>query len=417
MKISVKPQYQNLLKEEQTLLNLYINEYNDMFQYILTQQQNEFIENIIKRVELTLKKKFNDIPLTIKKHVEQFLIDQIYLKEYTLALNSLKSIKRRLHDSSKIFNGKIIEHCDKDKKNEYYIHSCGNRFYINNYKPVVNFQNFQEPEKKIDSFLICIDCNMIYKSNLIKFHCNEKNIDFYSKIYTEGKDQELPFATWKKYHCNAIINDTMKCPICKESLLYDKENDKLICKKCNKNVAPKKILWNCLICKTDFSSEAKEYNNLEFKNMKICIKDTLINKERAFPEIMGCDCEIDFEKNKFFHKITCKGELFLGEMNGRKIVVCYKCDSMGFYDNYNWTCPKCQKKFKVKNILKNNDNINNYSNNIINRNLSSRKEKENNEDEFQYKSGKKYFGFSPCFKRKRSELDESCSPNKNNLYR
>ena len=56
MKISVKPQYQNLLKEEQTLLNLYINEYNDMFQYILTQQQNEFIENIIKRVELTLKK-------------------------------------------------------------------------------------------------------------------------------------------------------------------------------------------------------------------------------------------------------------------------------------------------------------------------------------------------------------------------
>ena len=151
--------------------------------------------------------------------------------------------------------------------------------------------------------------------------------------------------------------------------------------------------------------------------MKICIKDTLINKERAFPEIMGCDCIIDFEKNKFFHKITCKGELFLGEMNGRKIVVCYKCDSMGFYDNYNWTCPKCQKKFKVKNILKNNDSINNYSNNIINRNLSSRKEKENNEDEFQYKSGKKYFGFSPCFKRKRSELDESCSPNKNNLYR
>ena len=31
------PIYQNLLKEETCLLNLYINEYYDMFQYILTQ--------------------------------------------------------------------------------------------------------------------------------------------------------------------------------------------------------------------------------------------------------------------------------------------------------------------------------------------------------------------------------------------
>ena len=348
MKISVKPQYQNLLKEEQTLLNLYINEYNDMFQYILTQQQNEFIENIIKRVELTLKKKFNDIPLTIKKHVEQFLIDQIYLKEYSLALNSLKSIKRRLHDSSKIFNGKINEHCDKDKKNEYYIHSCGNRFYINNYKPVVNFQNFQEPEKKIDSFLICIDCNMIYKSNLIKFHCNEKNIDFYSKIYTEGKDKELPFATWKKYHCNAIINDTMKCPICKKSLLYDKENEKLICKKCNKKVNPKKITWKCLICKKDFTSEAKEYNNLEYKNIKLCVKEVLLNKIKAKPEKIVCKCNIDINSIIFYHKPSCSGELYIGEMDNRKIVVCNKCDSLGYYDNYIWTCPHCQKRFRIK---------------------------------------------------------------------
>ena len=327
----------------------------------------------------------------------------------------MKIIKKRQkefknNNLKNIFNGNIIEHCSNDKKNGHYIHSCGENFYIFKYKPLINLSNLNEETKNdnFELFLVCIKCEMIYKSNLIKFHCNDSNIDFYSKIKNENeKEKELPFATWKKYHCNAIINDTMKCPICKDSLLYDKENNKLICKKCNKNVPPKKILWNCLICKTDFSAEAKEYNNLEFKNMKICIKDALINKERAFPEKMDCDCKIDLEKTKFYHKLSCKGDLFFGEMNNKKIVVCNKCDSMGFYDNYKWTCPNCKKIFQVKNIIK--------IGKILKRNLSSLNEKEN-DNEFQYKSGKKIFGFSPCFNRKRSDLDESVSPNKNNIY-
>jgi hypothetical protein len=77
MNISRKTKYQNLTKEEQNLLNLYLNEYEEMFQFILIQSQNEFIDNIIKRVELSLKKKINDIPLINKKHVEEFLIEQI----------------------------------------------------------------------------------------------------------------------------------------------------------------------------------------------------------------------------------------------------------------------------------------------------------------------------------------------------
>ena len=408
MNISRKTKYQNLTKEEQNLLNLYLNEYEEMFQFILIQSQNEFIDNIIKRVELSLKKKINDIPLINKKHVEEFLIEQIYKKEYIIISNCLKSINYNLNDTLNFFNGKIIEHCEKDKKNGFYIHSCGNKFYSCYYNQIINFENLNDnTQKKKSTLLICINCNMIYKSNLIKFHCNEKNIDFYSKIINDEKIKNFPYATWKKYHCNAVINDTMKCPICKKSLLYDKENDKLICKKCNKNVPPKKILWNCLICKTDFSAEAKEYNNLEFKNMKICIKDALINKERAAPEKMDCDCKINLEKNKFFHRLSCKGELFLGEMNNKKIVVCNKCDSMGFYENYKWTCPICKKVFQVKNIIK--------VDKIIKRNLSTIKEKEN-DNEFQYKSGKKIFGFSPYFNRRKSDLEESISPNRNNIY-
>ena len=47
--------------EEQKLLNIYLNEYDDIFQNILLQPPREFIRNVIKRVEISLKKKFNDI--------------------------------------------------------------------------------------------------------------------------------------------------------------------------------------------------------------------------------------------------------------------------------------------------------------------------------------------------------------------
>ncbi len=401
MNISRKTKYQNLTKEEQNLLNLYLNEYEEMFQFILIQPQNEFIDNIIKRVELSLKKKINDIPLIYKKHVEQFLIEQIYTKEYITISNCLKLNKHKLNDSSNFFNGKIIDHCEKDKKNGFYIHSCGNKFYSCNYTQVINFENLNDnTQKKRSTFLICINCNMIYKSNLIRFHCNEKNIDFYSKIKNDGNIKDFPYATWKKYHCNAVINDTMKCPICKKSLLYDKENDKLICRKCNKIVNPKKITWKCLICKKDFISEAKEYNNLEYKNMKICIKNILINKIKAKPEKLICSCDLDINSTIFYHKPKCSGELFIGEMDNKKIIVCNKCDSLGYYDNFIWTCPHCQKRFRLKK--------NEYNKNQINENQNN---KLKNNYEIIYRSGIKMR--SPLLKKGRCE-SSSPEENKNN---
>jgi hypothetical protein len=152
--------------------------------------------------------------------------------------------------------------------------------------------------------------------------------------------------------------------------------------------------------------------------MKICIKNALINKEKAYPEIMGCDCNINYNNIKFYHNSNCKGELYFGEMNNKKIIVCSKCDSMGYYKYFNWTCPICQKKFKVKNIIKNkNKNFNNNGNFIL-KNLSwiKEKEKDNFDEEFQYKSGRKNCGFSPSFKRGKNDNDEFISPNKNNVY-
>ena len=90
MKTQRKIQIENLSKEEQKLFNIYLNEYNDIFQMILLMPPNEFIHNIIKRVQITLKKKFNDININIRTKIEEFLTEQIYSKEYKYATLALK---------------------------------------------------------------------------------------------------------------------------------------------------------------------------------------------------------------------------------------------------------------------------------------------------------------------------------------
>ena len=366
-----------LSTEEQKLLNIYLNEYDDIFQNILLYPPREFIRNVIKRVEISLKKKFNDIPSSIRTKVEDFLTEQIYSKDYKIASMALKTIEKRINNPNhlpQIFNGKIYEHCSKDQKNGKYIHSCGEYFYIFKYKPIYNRENLFEEvkEEEYKLFLICIKCECVYKSDLVKFHCNSTDIDFYSKIIDNNlNSNKLPFATWKRYHCNAVINDTMKCNICKENLFYDKENNKIICGKCQTSQNPKNLKWNCLICHKDFISEIKEYNPLEFKNMKICVKDALVNKIKAKPEKLLCGCNIDIKTMKFFHKLSCKGDIYLGEMNKQQIIVCNKCDTIGLYDNFCWTCPHCNKVFKT-NIT---------SSNFI--------QTEPNKEELRYKSGNK----------------------------
>ena len=369
-------QKQNISKilssEEQKLLNIYLTEYDDIFQNILLQPPREFIRNIIKRVEISLKKKFNDIPLSTRNKVEDFLTEKIYSKDYKIASMAMKTIEKRLNNNNnlpKIFNGRIYEHCCKDKKNDKYIHSCGENFYIYKYKNLYNLNdNIINEEEEHKIFLICIKCENIYKSNLIKFHCNSSNIDFYSKIIDNDSNKKFPFATWKKYHCNAVINDTIKCNNCKDNLYYDKDNNKIICLKCQTSQNPNNLKWNCLICHKDFYSEIKEYNPLEFKNLKICVKDALINKIKAKPEKLLCGCNIDLKNIKFFHKVKCKGEIFLGEMNKQKIIVCNKCDTISLYNNFKWTCPQCNTVFK-------------NNNNII--------QTEPNKEELKYKSGNK----------------------------
>ena len=352
---------------EEKLLKKYLEEYNELYQKILIMTPNDFIQSMVKRVEITMKEKFNGFSNDTKTKIKDFIIEKIYCHDYKYALFAKKSILKRKQDQiiSHYFNNEIIPHCEKDKKDGYYIHICGEKFQIFKYKPInylslVNKSNKDIYNNESEYLLYCIECDMIYKSDLIKFKCNSKNESFYSRLlYKKNSINNNQLATWKKYHCNIIINDSMKCQKCNENLYFLHDKDYLFCKKCNIEFDPKNLIWKCIKCKSDFIAEIKIFNPLEYKNMKICVKETIFNKKRAKPKYLACGCKIEFKKIDFFHKTSCKGKLYLGELDDKKVVVCSKCESIGMYDEYIWTCPKCLKRFKINDNKEKNDENNN----------------------------------------------------------
>ena len=373
--ISPKKNIILLSKEEEKLLKKYLEEYNELYQKILILSPNDFIQTLSKIVKIVLKEKINGFCSNSITKVENFILEKIYANDYKYSLFAKKSILQR--DTNEInnhyFDNEIIPHCENDKKDGYYIHSCGKKFEIFKYKNnniLENFNNKIKVEENNENkifLLYCRECDMIYKSNLIKFKCFSTGEEFYSKVIDTSKQDNYHLATWKKYHCNIIINDVMKCQKCHENLYYLPNINHLFCKKCNHEFEPDLYPWKCIKCKKDFYAEVKIFNPLEYKNMKICIKEAILNKNRARPDYLGCGCEInnDIQKLKFYHKSNCKGDLFIGQLNGKKIVVCSKCESMGLYEGYVWTCPLCLKRFKTNtNYL--DDEIKNDNNNNIN---------------------------------------------------
>jgi len=342
--------------EEEKLLKKYIDEYNDLYQKILILSPNDFIQILKKMIAISLKEKFNGFSKEIKLYIEEFIVEKIYCHDYKYSLFAKRSLNNRKNNQyfSLKENEELIPHCDKCKKDGYYIHECGNKFQIYKYKPI-HFSSEYNNIKCLNNLtkpkylLFCSYCDMIYKSDLIKFKCNLSQDNFYSKITDKNENNDLPFATFKKYHCNIIISDCIKCQKCSENLYYKNEN-KIFCKKCDIEYDPKKLEWKCIKCKKDFTAEIKIYNPLEYKNMKICVKEAILNKKKVRPEYMGCNCKIDnINRITFFHKNSCKGTLYQWELNGKKVVVCQECESLGFYEGYSWTCPFCLKRFKINN--------------------------------------------------------------------
>ena len=385
-------------EEEEKLLKKYLEEYNDTYPKILLLNPFEFFQNVIKGLEFTLKDKLNGFSQNSKSKIEDYLIEKVYPSDYKFALFIKKNIKNRTKEeiSSHYFKGEILTHCEDDKCNDYYVHSCGEKFQFFKYKISNNNTKYlfdnnsynKSPEKNNNQYDICLfceKCEMIYRSNFIKFKCGLTGEDFYSKIIDNNNNINInsmnPLATWKNYHCNAVINDKMKCDKCNNKLYFISPT-KVLCKNCNQEFNPLDIKFKCIVCKENFSSEAKIFNPLEYKALKICIKEAIISKIKAKPNNIGCGCDLNINKTKFIHRKHCRGELYMGELNNTKVVICNKCDSMGLYENYIWTCPICFKKYRdnltnKENKEKENEDKNNKENDEIAEIKPKKKNKKN----------------------------------------
>ena len=346
----------NDIKEslENEIKNIYINEFNDLFSNILKYTSGKFLSYLCKRVKLTIDSKFNEPqakPIITK--IENYIIEEYYNSQYKIAKDNLNLIKDEPTSLRKnyIFNGQnFIKHCSLC---ENALHTCGKKFYSN--------ESFIKNSN--DLMLICIECNKVYKYDMIKMNCDKCHDDYYTK-FNNNKNNKYQPATWSKYHCNIVINDKIKCHYCHDCLFIDPAIPNILkCFKCKYLTEVSKLKFKCLLCKKEFSSEAKVYNPLEFKMIKMSVKDTLINKIKAIPnndknncEIdFKCNCKIDYNKCKFYHKRNCRGILLKGKMNKKDIIVCSNCHSLNYYENYVWMCPVCENRTGINNKNKINE--------------------------------------------------------------
>ena len=373
--------------------------YSDIFQQILLIPKNQFLENIQKKLDKIICDNYPEY-LTIKKpYIDNIKKDlnAKYIKEYSLLKQTLNDYIKRPSIFQLVAN--FLPHCHKCESIAY--HNCQNSLIYGKFIKV----------KYNNDYVICTECKLCYKKDLIEMYCKHCKKNYYSALINldnknisnhNNNQKKLPFATWEKYHCGFIINEIMKCIKCKSNFYYDNINNKLIClnKKCKFESKPKSIIWKCRICSLEFISSAKAYNSLEMKIYKNSINYALLIREKARPyKVNFCNfCGGDISKATFYHKRDCGGELLMSKINNKEVVVCSKCHGMNFYSQYSWICPLCDRKIKNKHFFKEIKYIENYKYNSHLENekkiLSLDKGKKNKIDKL-----KNYNNLKLCIKR------------------
>ena len=351
-----------LSENEYALLKIAEYEYNDLFPEILKNNKENFFSFLQRYILINLSPKNIIFPNGTLDKILKIIEINYYNNDYSRILNLINYVNKT--NTYLTFNGhNFLTHCTKTRKA---MHSCGNKFLI------------------LDNgrYLLCKNCNLIYHHSNVLLLCDFCNKEYFTEIKEINSIQRyciennLKPATWVKYHCNAIMNDTMKCQNCSNILYLNKKN-KLICLNCNIEIDQFDIKWKCMICSKEFTSEAKEYDPFIFKIIKITVKQTLFKGIEAKPPYVPC-CKISNEQiniYKFFHKKECNGLLYEGEMDNKKIVVCSKCHMLNYYYNHYWLCPICKKRYKLKEFINNNNNeylkTSNNNNSIIEKNNNS----------------------------------------------
>ena len=316
-----------MTQEESDLYDLFINEYNDLFENALNLKGKNLYSIIKHNVSLLIgKSNFNKYSRTSLKKIhnklkeDYFEPDSIVIKYLEENLNSIKSKDLPILNIDTIF-----AHCNRCYKSS---HICG--------EPLYNIKYYD--------LIICIKCKMIYKKNMIRLFCNSCNEEYYSYIVKESNYKKDFFpATWEKYHCFSFNYDQMPCPECASPLYYSELKNLLKCFKCKWTSNPKKVLWECEICGKKFNSKIKEFVKYENKPEINCVKYALINQIDAKPYQCRFCTENPISIN-FFHP-GCGGGYLLSYLQNKFAVVCNKCKIIQKPEEMKWGCGKCKKIF------------------------------------------------------------------------
>jgi hypothetical protein len=398
-----KIKLQNFLSEikftrnfKKKLYELYLNEFDEKFDHILIKKDSEFMNTFLKRVRTILEDMYsndcfeNEELAILMKTYEIEIYENYYKPQFNLlstAFNLFESARnsetpeigdfdeidfksnffynednmtiqdvnlKEERESNKILK-EIISSDMCFRKHCRFIDDVPRHFCKNG--NLTNFIKLRTIKKDYNiTHIICTDCKLSYKSSCVLLYCNFCSLNFYSSISDFPLETTyLQPATWEKYHCSIVVNDQMRCIQCKEILYLDLKENLLKCvnEKCKFESDPYSIYWTCVSCKSEFQTNAKIYNPLEYKIVRSAIKEALILKKEARPDFLPCcNDHVVNDEMIFLHKKECSGRIFFGTMNNRRIIVCEKCRSLSNYEKFIWTCPLCDKRFKRKNIEK-----------------------------------------------------------------
>ena len=383
----------NETKEEQSfekkLIAIFHEEYEETIEDILILTQETFLNQIKNGVQLTLEENYPEINLSdekIQKLISQNMdeIHKQYNHDYTLISKEWTSYnkisKRRTCTDNLLKNYR--KHCLLSEN--FASHNCCPIKEVGKPNQSCHFicvYNNDIKHKII--FVVCEFCKKVYYSNYIIALCNKCNVEYYTSLLSPEENPDMLLATWENYHCPQLINEKMKCIQCREFIYLNMKNGFLTClnKNCGFVIKPSRILWTCIVCKTEFKSGVKPYNPLEYVFAKKLVEQTILLKQKSHPIKLPC-CKLNVFFTDFYHKKSCKGKLYQSEFNERIIIVCEKCQGINFIDRFKWTCPKCGKKFIDKG---NENNLNDKK--IIKFNNNNEKNNEYNNDNDNKKEG------------------------------
>lgn len=316
---------------KQKIERIYSSEFEEGIGSILTESESVFLNKNLSKIRLVLYE------LVPKSQLEERIIKDFLKQQEDKLMDKYYNTKKfflKVYNEYKK-NPKFVDiltkfrkHCNKCSETP--VHNCKSSL-------------FMVRENNEIKYVFCSGCKEVFLSKSLILFCNNCQVDYYSSVVDTTEEMEYQPATWENYHCGKLMNEQMHCLKCKDGLCISLTDNSLFCTKCKFTSDPNKIIWICGFCKSEFRSQAKIYNPIEFIIIKNIIKEAMLNKVAAIPTYNKC-CVND-KNTTFFHKNSCKGELFLSEMKKKPILVCSKCKSIISLEGFCWTCPKCSNMF------------------------------------------------------------------------